>query len=252
MTRRTAIIPVRWRFFLRSGKPHSSSLTSSVVGTRWIGPQDSNRQACCPPCSCIESAPLDHVLSRGGGHFRISKPRDLRETPLGCRPSSRHLRSLESCRLRRYKSERKRLRARLRRQSRSEEYESLLRLLGSMQRFEALNLSLEEIALAYWASPLLQAFSSLVPNARNSRELAFLAYQELRRSFTLVDVYCKWYGESALRLETSYQSSDIFRASGRPEHEVWCDNATRTSGRARPVGARSSLRVGSSRHRTDA
>lgn len=158
----------------------------------------------------------------------MSKPRALRETALGYRPSPPHLRSLESRRLRRYKSERKRLRARLRRQSRSEEYESLLRLLDSMQRFEALNLSLEEIALA---SPLLQAFSSLVPNARNSRELAFLAYQELRRSFTRIDAYCKWYGKSALRLETSYQSSDIFRASGRPEHEVWCDNTTRTSSR---------------------
>lgn len=80
-----------------------------------------------------------------------------------------------------------------------------------MERFE----SLKHLApLSSQASPLLRAIYPLVENARDYLELEFVLYQELRYRFPLIDVYDKWFRESALKFEISYRGPDIFRARG--------------------------------------
>lgn len=99
-----------------------------------------------------------------------------------------------------------------------------------MQRFETFkrlfHLPADAIPLSCGTSPIMPAIYPLVKNARDGRELEFLLYHELRRRFPLLDVYCKWYRESGLKLETSYRSTDIYAARRGSGYQIPHDYET--------------------------
>lgn len=162
----------------------------------------------------------------------MSTHRDFADAPSARRPFSttKSSRSFKSRQRRRYKSDRKRLRARVRRRRRHDDYQCLLRLLGSMQRFETFkrlfHLRADAVPLSCRTSPLLPAIYPLVRNARDCRELGFVLYEELRYRFPLLDVYSKWWCESELKFEISYRSTDIYAARRGSDYRIPHDQET--------------------------